>query len=65
MTCKVPLVLALLDLVKALALSGLMMSAAVEKRRDYWTVLLQVLDLIIVVIVRMLELPALHVSSIY
>ena len=60
-TLQVLLAVALLDLVKALVPSGLMMSAAVEMRRGYWTVLLEQLDIITVVTVRMLELPALHV----
>ena len=55
------LAVALLDLVKALVPSGLMMSAAVDMRRGYWTVILEHLDLITVVTARMLELPALHV----
>ena len=54
----------MLDLVKALALSGLTMSGAVERRKGYWTVLPEPLELTTVVTVRMLELPALHVSSI-
>lgn len=58
-----PLVEALPGLVKAQALSGLMMSAAAEERRDYWTVLLHHLDTITVVTVTMLELPVLYVSS--
>lgn len=59
-----PLVTAVLDLVKALALSGSTMSSAVGQRRDCSTVLLVDLEFMIAVTVKMLELLAQHVKNI-
>lgn len=53
---------AVLPMVKALAQSGLMMSSALEMRAGCWTAHLELLEPIIVLMVKMLVYPAQQVS---
>ena len=57
-----PVVEAVLSLVKVVALFGLITSDAMELRRDYWTVQLIHLEATTVAILRMLESSVQQVS---